>query len=131
LVVLLTVDSVAAESYWLIRDYFPSGRDLFAPLSELLALLPDDAEVWPVPIPADCRDGFVQAFWKRPHDLLDPTVRSSMAIFERLDEEELEAGLRQLASDLRDGGWQQRNADLMRESEVDLGHRLVRWRRRL
>jgi hypothetical protein len=128
-VVLLTVDSMAAESYWLIRDYFPSGRDLFAPLNELLALLPDEAEVLPVPIPEDCRDGFVQAFWKRPHDLLDPAVRSSMAMFSRLDGEELEAGLRQLADDLRDGSWLERNADLLRQPEADLGHRLVRWRR--
>ena len=129
-VVLLTVDSVAAENYWLIRDYFPSGAELFAPLSQLLALLPDDAEVWPVPIPEDCRDGFVQAFWKRPHDLLDPTARSSMAMFARLDDEEVEIGLGQLASDLRDGSWQHRNHELLHESEADLGHRLVRWRRR-
>jgi hypothetical protein len=39
-VVLLTVDSATADSYWLIRDYFPEGRELFAPLSDLLALLP-------------------------------------------------------------------------------------------
>jgi ubiquinone/menaquinone biosynthesis C-methylase UbiE len=38
--VLLTVDSETADSYWLIRDYFPEGRDLFAPLSDLLAMFP-------------------------------------------------------------------------------------------
>jgi hypothetical protein len=124
------VDSVAAEGYWLIRDYFPSGGELFAPLGELLAMLPDDAEVWPVPIPADCRDGFVQAFWKRPYDLLDPALRSSMAMFAWLEDQELQAGLEQLAGDLRDGSWQSRHSDLLRESEADLGHRLVRWRRR-
>ena len=30
-VVVLTVDSESADSYWLIRDSFPEGRALFAP----------------------------------------------------------------------------------------------------
>ena len=128
-VVLLTVDSETADSYWLIRDYFPSGVNVFAPLRELLAAFPDEAEVLPVPIPDDCRDGFVQAFWKRPHDLLDPATRSSMALFAHLGRDELDAGLEQLAADLRDGTWHERNAGLLRQREADLGHRLVTWRR--
>jgi hypothetical protein len=128
-VVMLTVDSEAADSYWLIRDYFPSGAETFAPLRELLAAFPGDAEVSSVPIPDDCRDGFVQAFWKRPHDLLDATTRSSMALFAQLPEDELESGLRQLAADLQDGSWHTRNASLLNQPEADLGHRLVTWRR--
>ena len=128
-VVLLTVDSAAADSYWLIRDYFPSGAELFAPLRELLAALPDGAEVVPVPIPDDCRDGFVQAFWKRPHDLLDPVIRSSMALFAQLDADALDAGLQQLTADLADGTWHERNGALLHQREADLGHRLVTWRR--
>jgi hypothetical protein len=129
-VLLLTVDCARADRYWLIRDYFPSGRDLFAPLGELLALFPGEAEVLTVPIPADCRDGFVHAFWKRPEELLDPDVRASMALFARLADDELENGLRRLAEDLRDGTWHARNADLLPRTEIDLGHRLVRWHRR-
>lgn len=128
-VVLLTVDSAAADDYWLIRDYFPSGRDVFAPLDELLQLLPDQPEVWPVPIPSDCRDGFVQAFWQRPEQLLDPAVRSPMALFAHLENGELETGLRRLGDDLREGVWHERNAELLRQPEADLGHRLVRWQR--
>jgi hypothetical protein len=128
-VVVLTVDAGAADDFWLIRDYFPSGRRLFASLDELLALLPGDAEVWPVPIPDDCRDGFAQAYWKRPHELLDPTVRAPMALFARLDDAEREDGLRRLAEDLRDGTWQRRNPFGPGDREADLGHRLVRWRR--
>jgi hypothetical protein len=109
-VVLLTVDSEAADRYWLIRDYFPSGRDVFAPLRELLAMFPSQPEVMPVPIPDDCRDGFVQAYWKRPHDLLDPVVRSPMALFAHLGEDELTTGLERLATDLQNGTWHQRNA---------------------
>jgi SAM-dependent methyltransferase len=125
-VVLLTVDSATADSYWLIRDYFPDARELFAPLAELLAMLPG-AQVCPVMIPDDCQDRFVHAFWKRPDVLLDPGVRSSMALFGRLPSHEVDIGIRRLRADLTDGTWHARNQPLLDASEADLGHRLVVW----
>jgi len=53
-----------------------------------------------------------------------------MALFAGLGNDELESGLRRLGDDLRDGSWFERNAGLLRQREADLGHRLVRWRRR-
>lgn len=127
-VVLLTVDSDIADSYWLIRDYLPEGRELFAPLAELLAMLPG-ADVRPVMIPEDCQDGFVQAFWKRPHALLDQELRSSMALFGRMPDDVVEARLDCLRSDLNDGSWETRNRSLLDLSLADLGHRIVVWTR--
>ena len=127
-VVLLTVDSETAGSYWLIRDYFPEGRELFAPLSDLLALVPG-ATAHPVMIPEDCQDGFVQAFWKRPHALLDPDVRSSMALFGRTPSDEVDRRIGRLRSDLADGTWRERNRALLDASSADLAHRLVVWTR--
>jgi hypothetical protein len=127
-VVLLTVDSAQADSYWLIRDYFPAGRDLFAPLSELLAMLPG-ATAQPVLIPEDCQDGFVQAFWKRPYALLDPEVRASMALFGRMPSDEVERRIKRLRADLEDGTWNGRNRELLGACTADLAHRLVVWTR--
>jgi hypothetical protein len=127
-VVLLTVDSAHADSYWLIRDYFPEGRDVFAPLSELLAVLPG-ASVAPVTIPEDCHDGFVQAFWKRPRALLDPEVRSSMAMFGRMPSHDVDARIQRLRADLENGTWQKRNQRMLGASSADLAHRLVVWTR--
>jgi hypothetical protein len=127
-VVLLTVDSVQADSYWLIRDYFPDGRNLFAPLADLLTMLPG-ADVRPVMIPDDCQDGFVQAFWKRPHALLDPEVRASMALFGRVHGDEVDMRIQQLRSDLEDGTWEARNRSLLEASALDLAHRIVVWKR--
>ena len=127
-VVLLTVDSAHADSYWLIRDYFPEGRELFAPLSDLRAMLPG-AAVRPVLVPEDCQDGFVQAFWKRPNALLDPQVRASMALFARMDSDEVERRIQRLHADLEDGTWQDRNRALLGGSSADLAHRLVVWTR--
>jgi SAM-dependent methyltransferase len=127
-VVLLTVDSETADSYWLIRDYFPEGRELFAPLNDLLAPLPG-ATARPVMIPEDCQDGFVQAFWKRPHALLDPDVRSSMALFGRMPSDEVDRRIGRLRSDLEDGTWSERNRALLDAPSADLAHRLVAWSR--
>jgi SAM-dependent methyltransferase len=125
-VVLLTVDSESADSYWLIRDYFPEGRALFAPLADLLVMLPG-AESRPVMIPADCQDGFVHAFWKRPVALLDPNLRSSMALFARLPVDTVQTRIDRLRRDLEDGTWQTRNAPLSVASSADVGHRIVIW----
>jgi SAM-dependent methyltransferase len=127
-VVLLTVDSAQADSYWLIRDYFPEGRHLFAPLADLLTMLPG-AAARPVLIPEDCQDGFVQAFWKRPHALLDSEVRSSMALFGRMDCDEVDTRIEQLRTHLKDGTWEARNRSLLRASSLDLAHRIVVWTR--
>ena len=127
-VVLLTVDSANADSYWLIRDYFPEGRELFAPLSDLLAML-GGATARPVMIPEDCHDGFVQAFWKRPHALLDPKVRSSMALFGRMPTHDVDRRMQRLRADLADGTRKERNQTLLGACTADLGHRLVVWTR--
>ena len=93
-VVLLTVDRPAAERYWLTRDYFPAGNDLFRDLECVTSALPGECEVTAVPIPHDCRDGFVHAFWRRPRELLDERVRSTMAMFDRLGQSAVDEGAR-------------------------------------
>jgi SAM-dependent methyltransferase len=127
-VVILTVDRDVSARYWLFRDYLPGGNELFAPLSAVTSLLPASAQVTPVPIPSDCEDGFVHAFWKRPELLLDPNVHGSMAVFSRISPAERDAGLAQLRADLRSGAWHDRNRALEGLEELDLGHRLVVWR---
>ena len=126
-VVLLTVDSESADRFWLIRDYFPEAKSLFASVGDLVAMLPG-ADVRPVMIPDDCQDGFVQAFWKRPRALLDPKVRSSMAVFGRMHPDTVQTRIDQLRSDLEDGTWQKRNALLTDACSADVGHRIVVWK---
>jgi SAM-dependent methyltransferase len=126
-IVLLTVDRDVSARYWLFRDYFPRANDLFAPLSALTALFPGPPTVSPVPIPHDCEDGFVHAFWKRPHLLLDPAVHGAMAVFASLKPGQLDAGAARLRDDLVSGRWQERNHELDGLEALDLGHRLVVW----
>lgn len=85
------------------------------------------ATVRPVLIPEDCQDGFVQAFWKRPHALLDPQVRASMALFSHMQSDQIERRIQRLRADLADGTWHDRNRALLDTSSADLAHRLVIW----
>ncbi|HWD73810.1 MAG TPA: methyltransferase domain-containing protein [Solirubrobacteraceae bacterium] len=127
-IVILTVDGETAQRYWLTRDYLPAAN-LFAPLAAVTSLLPGPPPtVAPVPIPADCRDGFVHAFWKRPEALLHPDVHRPMALFARLPPAAVTNGLARLRADIATGEWQRRNRELADLDALDLGHRLIVWR---
>ncbi|HWC86893.1 MAG TPA: methyltransferase domain-containing protein [Solirubrobacteraceae bacterium] len=128
-VVVLTVDREASGRYWLTRDYFRGADDVFAPLSRVTSLLPGPCRVTSVPIPHDCSDGFVHAFWRRPQALLGPQVRATMSVFARLDPLVVERGVARLRADLNSGAWHRRNHEILDLEALDLGHRLVVWER--
>jgi SAM-dependent methyltransferase len=123
-VIVLTLDRSIADRFWLADEYLPSANLLWRPFDETLAYLGTCA-VHTVLIPGDCVDGFFQAFWRRPHAYLDPAVRESMAVFQRLDPSETTLGLERLASDLATGLWHERHAGLLRSDAHDLGYRLL------
>jgi hypothetical protein len=79
----------------------------------------------PVPIPHDCQDGFLGAFWRRPEAYLDPTVRGAISGFTLLDPEHVRRGVARLAEDLRSGRWEARHAALRERESLDLGYRLI------
>lgn len=128
-IIVLTVDRAVAEDYWLTRDYLPAANDLFAELGAVTTLLPGPRpEVMPVPIPADCRDGFIHAYWKRPEAFLDPELPATMAAFARLPPPTVANALAGLRDDLESGAWARRNRLLADRDALDLGHRLIVWR---
>jgi SAM-dependent methyltransferase len=124
-VVLFTWDP-ATPGFWLVDEYFPEiwaiDRPIFPTLDELRRVL-GTVEVRPVPVPADCTDGFLGAYWRRPTAYLDPVVRSAMSTFAKL--RDADGGIARLRADLADGSWHRRHADLLDRSELDLGYRLV------
>jgi SAM-dependent methyltransferase len=124
-VVLLTWDP-EGPAFWLVRDYFPEILDIdlpvFPPLERLAEVL-GPLTVEPVPVPADCTDGFLGAYWRRPHAYLDAGVRGAISVFARL--RDVATPLARLAADLDDGSWERRNGHLLTMQELDLGYRLV------
>jgi hypothetical protein len=129
-VVVLTWDPAFGRSFWLAKDYLPASLvswdvDRFPPIERLCRLLPG-ARVEAVPIPHDCSDGFLGAYWRRPHAYLSPEVRrgiSSLAAWE----ESLGGVWPRLEADLRSGAWEARHGHLLERDELDLGYRLVVW----
>lgn len=128
-VVLLTWDP-ATPGFWLVDEYFPeiwvTDRPIFPTLEDLRGAL-GPIEARPLPIPHDCTDGFLGAYWRRPEAYLDPGVRGAISTFSKI--RDVETGVARLRRDLADGTWLRRHADLLDRTELDLGYRLVisRW----
>jgi SAM-dependent methyltransferase len=126
-VVVLTWDPATA-GFWLVQEYLPEflavDRRLFPPIAAYGEALGAGAslDVVTVPIPRDCIDGFLGAYWARPAAYLDPEVRSGMSSFARPG---AEAGLERLRADLASGAWQARHGHLLAADALDLGYRLV------
>ncbi len=77
-----------------------------------------------VPVPHDCIDGFLGAYWRRPEIYLDPVTRRSMSSFAKID---AEAGLARLKRDLDSGAWRARHGELLNRDALDIGYRLLSW----
>lgn len=128
-IVLFSYDPAWTERFWLVRDYLPrlgrvdTGR--FPTLAEQCAAVSEYARVLNVPIPHDCHDGFLGAYWRRPHAYLEARVRNNISAFHLISPRELDVGLELLGEDLRSGRWAQRNADILNCGQLDLGYRLI------
>jgi SAM-dependent methyltransferase len=124
-IVIVTWDPAVA-TFWLIEDYFPAIAAIdrqICPSIEVFRETFGAIEVHPVPVPHDCLDGFLGAYWRRPHAYLDAGVRSAISTFSKLTE--VDAGLARLRCDLESGTWERRYGHLLHQSTYDLGYRLV------
>lgn len=124
-VVFLTFDA-GHKDFWLF-DYFPALLTLdeaAMPPMERYADWLGDVAIDPVPIPQDCTDGFLAAYWRRPAAYLDERIRRAMSSFWKVGD--VSAGLLRLRSDLSDGTWERRYGQLLGLDALDCGYRLVR-----
>ena len=124
-VVVVTWDP-AFSGLWLIDDYFPAIGALdrrLCPTAEEFQRALEGCTIRPLPIPHDCTDGFLGAYWRRPHAYLKREVRHAISAFAKMAG--VAEGLTRLAQDLADGTWQRRHGHLLYQEELDLGYRLV------
>ena len=123
-IVLLTYDE-AVRGFWL-ADYIPELATLddgqFPPMAAYAQWL-GAVEILPVPIPHDCRDGFLCAYWRRPAAYLDPRIRAAMSSFWKIGD--VSAAIDRLADDLKSGAWRARYGQLLDQDAADFGYRLV------
>ena len=115
---------VQVEAFWLVRDYLTTFRPAAMTMDEIAAHL-GARRVDPVPIPHDCRDGFLAAYWRRPQAYLDPRVRAGISVFRLLPPADVETAVERLRADLESGEWARRNAAVLDREAMDLGYRLL------
>lgn len=122
-IVILTFDPGARP--WL-TDYFPQLSALdeaqMPSLTDYARWL-GSVRIEPVPVPRDCSDGFLYAYWVRPHAYLDARVRSGSSSFWSIDD--VGSGLERLRGDLETGEWQRAYGHLLHQPDYDAGYRLV------
>jgi SAM-dependent methyltransferase len=127
-IVMLTFDPDYIARYWLVRDYLPEmvvvDHRRFPPLATVAEAL-GGAELRPVPIAADCSDGFLCAYWKRPEIYLDAAARANISSLAVLAPDVIEPAMARLGRDIDDGTWAERNAALLAGDAHDFGYRLL------
>jgi SAM-dependent methyltransferase len=127
-VVVFTFDPEVHGSLWLFEDYVPEAvappSTVSMPPEEVAAILGAE-RIEPVPVPADCRDGFNWAYWRRPWAYLDPEVRACISGLALLDHDLVAERMERLGRDLADGTWRRRHGHLLDRETVDGGLRLV------
>jgi SAM-dependent methyltransferase len=111
------------------RDYFGEAiaieQPRFGALEEVAAELGGEVRIERIPTPADCTDGFFEAFWNRPEALLDPAVRASQSLWQLVGRDLEEEIVARLAADLESGRWDEEHGALRAQQSYEGSLRLL------
>jgi ubiquinone/menaquinone biosynthesis C-methylase UbiE len=111
------------------RDHFATGLEIerprFPAIADVAAWLGGRTRVERIPTPADCLDGFFEAYWNRPEAILDPTVRASQSMWALLAPGVEQRIVTRLTEDLRSGTWDAEHGHLRAMDAFDGAMRLV------
>jgi hypothetical protein len=114
-IVVLTCDPDRVRDFWLYQ-YAPLVLDTearrYPAIREIADALGGRTRVETVPIPADCADGFNEAYYARPEMLLDPAARQACSAWSFVDAETSEQYTQHLRDDLDSGAWDRRYGHL-------------------
>ena len=117
------------ERSWLTSRYFPSigAWDVahFPPIDVICTKLGGTAAIRHVPIPSDCQDGFLGAFWRRPAAFLTPVSRRGSRRSCSSARKSGAVANACSAKNLENGEWHRRFGHLLELDAFDVGYRLV------
>ena len=123
-IIILTCDP-RASNFWLL-DYLPElgtlDQQQMPGMADFEAVLGPVQRI-AVPIPHDCTDGMLCAYWRRPHAYLEPKVRRSMSSFWRIGD--VTEPLRRLEGDLQSGEWERTYSRFLDQDSCDFGYHLL------
>jgi len=119
-VVIMTADPAALADLW-VADYAPefhaTERRRYPPLERIATALGGELAVRPLVIPFDCRDGFTDAFYGRPEEMLEPAVRRAQSAWSFVDDDAQSRFVTRLSADLDSGAWDERLGHLRTQPE--------------
>jgi SAM-dependent methyltransferase len=126
-VVVLTfeLDALPAWQQEHLREGLVIERPRFLPIADVAAALGGRTRVEHIPTPADCADGFFEAFWRRPEALLDPKIRASQSMWALLEPGVEERIVARLRAALDSGEWDATHGQLRAMDSFDGSLRLV------
>jgi SAM-dependent methyltransferase len=117
-VVILTCDPSRVRDFWL-NEYAPEALDAearrYPTMATLARGLGGQAVTTPIPIPADCLDGFNEAYYSRPEMFLDPAARKACSAWSFLDDAGHARFTEHLSRDLQSGAWDARYGRLRKQ----------------
>lgn len=123
-VVVMSCDAEPPDC-WLL-DYFPALAKLDA--GQMPSARDYEQSLGPVsrielPVPHDCIDGFLYAYWRRPGAYLNPKVRAAMSSFSKIGDVGRE--LDHLSRDLDSGVWKRKYGHFLERKVCNLGYHLL------
>lgn len=127
-VVILTFDPVIPERWWqpvYVPELYEVEARRMPALDRIARALGGEVEIQTIPVPADCIDGFGQAFFARPERTLDPAVRRAMSAWSFVPDEVVARYERELGADLASGAWDREWGRFRTLDSFDVGLRLV------
>jgi hypothetical protein len=127
-VVILTFAPEPPEPWWqpvYVPELFEVEARRMPGLDWVAGVLGGKVETRIVPVPADCVDGFGQAFFARPERTLEAGVRRAMSAWSFVDPSVEERYVAELSADLASGDWDERWGRFRDLPEFDVGLRLI------
>ncbi len=119
------LDSLPAWQQEFLAEGLVIERPRFPAVEHVAAVLGGRTRVERVPTPGDCADGFFEAFWRRPEQLLDPAVRSAQSMWALLEPAVEQRMVGRLAAALHSGAWDAEHGHLRGQESFDGSLRLV------
>ena len=128
-VVIVTFDASVSNRMWLMADYLHEVAELdtaiFPPPTQIAEWLGGEVSIEPLPIPRNCTDRLLGAFWAHPEWVLDAPTRNATSGFARQSAAVVNRVVADVKADLESGAWDAKHGHLRALDTYDAGLRLI------
>jgi SAM-dependent methyltransferase len=119
------LDALPAWQQEILHEGLVKERPRFPTIENISAALGGRTRMERIPTPGDCSDGFFEAFWRRPEELLDSAVRGAQSMWTLLEPSVEQRIVERLATALDSGAWDAEHGYLREQENFHGALRLV------